>query len=191
MAAAEALEVTAGAAALEATGTRVATAPAAALAALAEAASAAVALAAAALAGLTLALVKVAAAMGTRAAEALPPALAVALATAKRKRRTERENRRAQHRVAPMGKQGRWGGINSTTEGRETSSPNILSPCGAAALNERRSDRLTFKWLKLHLAAIHPSLGWRTIARVSQVPTQKLISLRPSNFVCACCPKVG
>ena len=27
--------------------------------------------------------------------------------------------------------------------------------------------------------------------RVSQVPTQKLISLRPSNFACACCPKVG
>ena len=26
--------------------------------------------------------------------------------------------------------------------------------------------------------------------RVSQAPTQKPISLRPSNFVCACCPKV-
>ena len=25
----------------------------------------------------------------------------------------------------------------------------------------------------------------------TQVPTQKLISLRPSNFVCACCPGVG
>jgi hypothetical protein len=60
----------------------------AALAALAAAASAAVALAAAALAGLTLALLKVAAAMETRAAEALPPALAAALATAKRKRST-------------------------------------------------------------------------------------------------------
>ena len=27
--------------------------------------------------------------------------------------------------------------------------------------------------------------------RVSQVPTEKPISLRPSNFVCECCPKVG
>ena len=102
-------------------------ATAAALAALA-AALALAALAAEVLEGVTLALVKVAAAMGTRAAEALPPALAVALATAKRKRRTERENRRAQHRVAPMGKRGCWGGIKSTAVGRETSSPEILSP---------------------------------------------------------------
>ena len=104
------------------------------------AAAAAAALGEAASVGLTLALARVAEAVGTRAAEALLLALAVALATAKRKRRTERENRRAQHRVAPMGKQERWGGINSTTEGRETSSPDVLSPCGAAALNERRSD---------------------------------------------------
>ena len=55
--------------------------------------------------------------------------LTLALAkVAKRKRRTERESRRAQHRVAPMGKRGRWGGINSTAAGRETSSPEILSP---------------------------------------------------------------
>ena len=31
------------------------------------------------------------------------------------------------------------------------------------------------------------ALGWRAMARVSQVPAQKLIALRPSNFVCACC----
>ena len=51
--------------------------------------------------------VKVAAAMGTQAAEALPLALAAALAAAKRKRRIERDGRRAEHHVTPMGKQGR------------------------------------------------------------------------------------
>ena len=71
---------------------------------------------------------KVEAAMGTRAAEALPPALAVALATAKRKRKIDRDGRRAEYHVAPMGKRGRWGGINFTVVGRETSSPEILSP---------------------------------------------------------------
>ena len=34
----------------------------------------------------------------------------------------------------------------------------LLIPCGAAALNERRSD-IPPLWLKPHLAAIHPSLG--------------------------------
>ena len=51
-----------------------------------------------------------------------------------------RENRLAKQHVAPKDKRGRWAGINSTTEGRETRSPEILSPCGAAALNERGSD---------------------------------------------------
>ena len=100
----------------------------AAVAALATALEAAAALAAAASAGLTLALVKVAAAMGTRAAEALPLALAAVLETAKRKRSTGREGRRAKHHVAPMGKRGRWAGTNSATEGRETRSTEILSP---------------------------------------------------------------
>ena len=62
-----------------------------------------------------MALAKVAAAMGTRAAEALPLALAAALATAKRKRSTGRENRLAKQHVAPKDKRGRWAGINSTT----------------------------------------------------------------------------
>ena len=51
-----------------------------------------------------------------------------------------RENRLAKQHVAPKDKRGRWAGINSTTEGRETRSPEVLSPCGAAALNERGSD---------------------------------------------------
>ena len=105
-----------------------------------ESKEAAAALAAAASVGLALALAKVAAAMGTQAAEALPLALAAALAAAKRKRSTGRENRLAKQHVAPKDKRGRWAGINSTTEGRETRSPEILSPCGAAALNERGSD---------------------------------------------------
>ena len=65
---------------------------------------------------------------------------AEALATAKRKRSTGRKNHLAKQHVAPMGKRGHWGGINSTTEERKTRSPESLSPCGAAALNERRSD---------------------------------------------------
>ena len=65
---------------------------------------------------------------------------AAALAAAKRKRSTGRENRLAKQHVAPMGKRGRWGGINSTPEGRERRCPDILGPCGAAALNGRRSD---------------------------------------------------
>ena len=46
-------------------------------------------------------------------------------------------------------------------------------------------------WLKLHLAAIHPSLGCGGIRLVPWAPAQQLISLRPSNLVCAYCPKVG
>ena len=76
-------------------------------AALEAALEAAAALASAASVGLALVLAKVEAAMETRAAEALPLALAAALATAKRKRSTGRENRRAKHHVAPMGKRGR------------------------------------------------------------------------------------
>ena len=96
-----------------------AVAAATAVAAAASAASAATAVVAAAAAvGLTLALAKV----------------------AERKRSTGKENRLAKQHVAPKDKRGRWAGINSTTEGRETRSPEILSPCGAAALNERGSD---------------------------------------------------
>ena len=55
--------------------------------------------------------------------------------------------RQAKQHVAPKDKWGRWAGINSTTEGRETSGPEILSPCGTAALNERRSgDPLLIGW---------------------------------------------
>ena len=39
-----------------------------------------------------------------------------------------RENSLAKQHVAPKDKRGRWAGINSTTEGRETRSPEILSP---------------------------------------------------------------
>ena len=99
-----------------------------AVATLATALEAAAALAAEASVGLALALAKVEAAIETRAAEALPLALAAALATAKRKRRIERDGRQAEHHVAPMGKQGRWGGINSTAVGRETGSPENSSP---------------------------------------------------------------
>ena len=101
----------------------------------AEATAAAAVEVAALAAALALAALAAAVLAGARAVEALPLALAVALVTAKSKRSTGRENRRAKQRVAPMGKQGRWGGINSTTEERETSSPQILGPCGAAALN--------------------------------------------------------
>ena len=117
------------AAALAAEATAATAAEVAALAVLA-AALALAALAAEVLAGVALALVKVAAAMGTRAAEALPPALAVALATAKIKRSTGRENRLAKQHVAPMGKRGRWGGINSTTVRTATGGSISQKPYG-------------------------------------------------------------
>jgi hypothetical protein len=51
-----------------------------------------------------------------------PLALAAALAG---KTKNEKRNRRAQHRMAPKDKWGQWAGINSATEGRETSSTDI------------------------------------------------------------------
>ena len=52
----------------------------------------------------------------------------------------ETDRLEAKQHVALKHKRGRWAGINSTTEGRETRIPEILSPCGAAALSERGSD---------------------------------------------------
>ena len=60
--------------------------------------------------------------------EAPAVASVVAAGEAAAARKIERDGRRAEHNVAPMGKRGRWGGINSTAVGRETSSPEILSP---------------------------------------------------------------
>ena len=45
----------------------------------------------------------------------------------KKKKHPKGNKRLAKQREAPMGKRGRWAGINSTREGRKTRGPVILS----------------------------------------------------------------